>query len=123
MNKHQKAGCRGYFLIALVAGVLCCASSGRGQQTDCNSNGIPDNQEIVGPLSGFALQFDRIDDFVGVPGFGAIAPTSEITVEFWQKADIVAPQYSVILLPDVTTNRLTMAAPWSDVTTPTRDGR
>ncbi len=44
------------------------------------------------PSPGCALSFDGIDDYVCVPGFLTNAPTSEVTVEFWEKANVVALQ-------------------------------
>jgi hypothetical protein len=82
---------------------------------DCNGNGVPDELETAGPLSGFGLRLDGVDDDVVVPGFGALIPSTEITVEFWQKVDAAKQQGTLIAgLPPATTNRLFAAVPWSD---------
>jgi hypothetical protein len=65
-------------------------------------------------VGGYALKFDGVDDAVVVPGFGAIAPTTEITVEFWQKADAATGQFTFALSPDNSANRISAHVPWSD---------
>jgi hypothetical protein len=42
--------------------------------------------------AGTALSFDGVDDYVRIPGFLANAPTTEVTVEFWQKVTAAAIQ-------------------------------
>src|ERR1039458_8864136 len=44
------------------------------------------------PWSGNALNFDGVNDQVVIPGFGVTAPTTEITIEFWQKVSAAAQQ-------------------------------
>ena len=43
-------------------------------------------------VSGTALSFDGIDDYVQISGFLNAAPTLEVTVEFWQQANGAAAQ-------------------------------
>jgi hypothetical protein len=66
------------------------------------------------PLAGNALHFDGANDYVNVPGFGSIAPTTEVTVEFWQYADDVAGRSSFGMNPDQATNRFQAHVPWSN---------
>ncbi len=80
---------------------------------DCDSDGIPDEDAQAGPLSGFGLDFDGVDDFVTVPGFGAIAPTTEVTVEFWQKVDAAAAHVTLAVGGNLQ-NALAVNSPWSD---------
>ena len=47
------------------------------------------------------------------PGFGTNAPSSEITVEFWQKVDSIRNQSTFNLNPDDTQNRINAHVPWS----------
>jgi hypothetical protein len=58
------------------------------------SSTFQNNGTVLPPLPrpGCALSFDGINDYVCVPGFLTNAPTSEVTVEFWGKANVVAPQ-------------------------------
>jgi signal transduction histidine kinase/CheY-like chemotaxis protein/ligand-binding sensor domain-containing protein/protocatechuate 3,4-dioxygenase beta subunit len=60
------------------------------------------------------LQLDGRRACVRIPGFGARAPTNEITIEFWQKADAVRPQSTFALDPDVETNRMQAHIPFGD---------
>lgn len=66
-------------------------------------------------LAGAALRFDGINDRVTQPGFGTIAPTDEITIEFWQKADAVRNQSTLECNVGAgNTNRINVHVPWSD---------
>ena len=44
-----------------------------------------------------ALAFDGASQYVDIPNFGAIAPTNEVTVEFWAYTDIVFQQSAFML--------------------------
>ena len=79
---------------------------------DCNSNGIEDAEEI-GPLDGYFLAFDE-ERWVEMADFGAAAPTTKITIEFWQRTEAAAEQFTFGLSPDISTNRISAHAPWSD---------
>ena len=61
-----------------------------------------------------AMRFDGVDDQVIVPNFGGIAPTTEVTVEFWQKVSAVKNQSSFGLGPATPTSRFQAHVPWSD---------
>jgi hypothetical protein len=62
---------------------------------------------------GYALKFDGIDDYVDVLQFGAIAPTTEVTIEFWQNVDSVKQQLT-LSLGGALTNAMHVNSPWSD---------
>jgi hypothetical protein len=64
------------------------------------------------PWSGNALSFDGVDDAVSVPGFGTYAPTTEITIEFWQNVRAYQRQYTFNLSPDI--DRMSAHVPWID---------
>lgn len=66
------------------------------------------------PGSGTALQFDGATGRVAIPGFGLVAPTSEITIEFWQKVDFPSMQSAFIMSPDELANRINAHTPWID---------
>jgi len=71
-----------------------------------------------------AFSFDGLDtgqnregesfDAVRVPGFGMSLPSSEITIEFWQKAERVHVQQSVSLSPYDFTHVCRCIAPYND---------
>ena len=63
---------------------------------------------------GNALSFDGANDLVQIRQFGMIAPTTEITIEFWQNASNVRTQATFGLNVDMATNRLTAQVPWWD---------
>ena len=64
------------------------------------------------PFGGYALAFDGVDDLVQIPGFGAQMPTSEVTVEFWQRVNSAKTQSTFCLNPDNTANRFNAHVPW-----------
>lgn len=90
----------------------CDIASGTSQ--DCNANLVPDECEALSPAAASAIQFDGVDDYVVIPVFGAIAPTSEITIEFWQKAGVGGGHPAFGLHDSSTTNRITAVVPWVD---------
>ncbi len=67
----------------------------------------------TGPL-GNALSFNGVNQYVSVPNFGNIAPTNEVTVEFWAKAGAIAQQSAFMLNPDETTNRFNCHISYND---------
>ncbi len=75
---------------ALLAGVVAFAVA----QENVNAEGF-----------GNALSFSGVNQYVSVPAFGSIAPTSEVTVEFWALTDAVAQQAAFMLEPDHAANR------------------
>ena len=54
---------------------------------------------------GNALAFNGINQYVSITNFGAIAPTNEVTVEFWAYAYALDEQAAFILEPDDFNNR------------------
>ena len=67
----------------------------------------------VGP--GYALFFSRAQtQWVSVTAFGNMAPTNEVTVEFWQKVDLATNQYTATILPYNSGNVLNALVPWAD---------
>jgi hypothetical protein len=61
-----------------------------------------------------ALSFDGVNDYVSIPGFGASAPTTEITIEFWQQVSAVRQQLTFNLSPFQDNNRISAHVPFSD---------
>src|ERR1043166_6958926 len=64
----------------------------------------PRAQAQVG-VFGNALLFDGTNQYISVTNFGAIAPTNEVTVEFWAYANAIAQQAAFMLQPDDSNNR------------------
>jgi len=58
------------------------------------------------PAAGTSVVFDGVNDFLILSNAGLSLPTNEITVEFWERVETVRDQFTFILFPDVTTNRL-----------------
>ena len=101
-------------------------------QFDEGQNFIGQNSVVVdstparqnGLRQGGALYVQRRDDTglifdggasaVRELGIGAIAPTTEVTVEFWQRVDRVGAFSSFILSPDVVPNRFQAHVPYQD---------
>ncbi len=79
------------------------------------SSGMESNVRFeIGPESP-CLSFDGSSQYVHVSGFGTNAPTTEVTIEFWQKVDALRDQSTFVLNPDVTTgNRINAHVPWSN---------
>lgn len=77
-------------------------------------------------IQGGATYVNRRDDnglvftgnaaFVSEPNIGSLIPPTEVTVEFWQRVDALAPVSSFILTPDVVTDRFQAHVPYSDGT-------
>ncbi|MBI5764276.1 MAG: hypothetical protein HZA51_12210 [Planctomycetes bacterium] len=90
----------------------CDIASGTSQ--DCNANLVPDDCEVLSPAAASAIQFDGVDDHVIVPGFGNIAPTTEITIEFWQYATPGGEHPTCGLHRDPSVYRISAFAPYTD---------
>jgi hypothetical protein len=60
-----------------------------------------------------ALAFN-LGSYVSIPNFGAIAPTNEVTVEFWTQIFGDSQQSVFILQPDQSTNRFQCHPAFSD---------
>ncbi len=54
------------------------------------------------------------DQRIAVPDFGTVAPTNEVTIEFWQLTTAQANQSTFTLMPDDTANRINAHLPWGD---------
>ncbi len=63
------------------------------------------NELILGSGVANALSFSGVNQYVAVSNFGAIAPTNEVTVEFWAFANSNAEHSVFMAEPDETTNR------------------
>jgi hypothetical protein len=64
---------------------------------------------------GNALSFDGTNDFLVVSNVASVVPTSQVTVEFWQRAHQATNQVTFSLDPDVfPTNRFLACTPWLD---------
>ncbi|PWU15579.1 MAG: hypothetical protein C5B50_15205 [Verrucomicrobia bacterium] len=51
---------------------------------------------------------------VRVLGYGNVAPTNEITIEFWQRTGLIQQQSSLSLYPNVDSNRINIHLPFAD---------
>ncbi|HAV64783.1 MAG TPA: hypothetical protein DCY13_20745, partial [Verrucomicrobiales bacterium] len=58
------------------------------------------------------LELDGETGYVEIPNFGSIAPTNEITIEFWQQVNEAKIQSAFSLLPDENQNRISAHTPW-----------
>ncbi|MCB9865506.1 MAG: M4 family metallopeptidase [Phycisphaerales bacterium] len=56
-----------------------------GNSDDCNTNGTPDECELAagGVPSGFALEFDGVNDHVLIPSTPDLRPLNNFTIEAW----------------------------------------
>jgi len=74
---------------------------------------------LVPPLTfGNALSFNGVDQYVSITNFGAIAPTKEVTVEFWTYTPTNTIQSVFGLSPDIgDTNRIRAHIHWVNTNT------
>ncbi|MFO0972020.1 MAG: LamG-like jellyroll fold domain-containing protein [Phycisphaerae bacterium] len=77
--------------LAILA-ALAVPGTLRGQ--DCNSNGIPDADELQGTHA--ALDFDGADDYVRIPRSAVIEPRNEMTFEAWVRPDTVGSSNAMV---------------------------
>lgn len=63
------------------------------------------------PLDGRSVYFDGSNDTATVAGFGAITPTTEVTIEFWAYADRTGSHSVISTAPGGTTNRINILLP------------
>jgi len=66
-------------------GIADGADIAAGTSGDCNANGTPDECELVagGVPSGFALEFDGVNDHVLIPSTPDLRPLNNFTIEAW----------------------------------------
>ena len=69
-------------------------------------------QAPISTLAGAAVTIPA-GDSVTIPNFGNTAPTTEITIEFWQYANAAAGQSTFIMNPDNSSNRINAHVPYS----------
>ena len=69
-------------------------------------------QAPISTLAGAAVTIPA-GDSVTIPNFGASAPTTEITIEFWQYVNAASGQSTFILNPDNGNNRINAHVPYS----------
>jgi len=79
-----------------------------------NPNSATTSNRFEWGAASTALNFDGVNDYVGVPDFGSQMPTTEVTVEFWQRVRSVKAQSTFSMDPDSAGNRFTADVPWSD---------
>ena len=65
------------------------------------------------PAAGTALEFDGMNDFVRIAGFGTSMPTTNVTVEFWQRVHSIKEQSTFSLEADNSANRFQAHVPHS----------
>ncbi len=66
------------------------------------------------PAAGNALEFNGTNSYVRVAGFGANVPTTNVTVEFWQRVHTVRIASVFGLEADNTANRFQAHVPYTD---------
>ncbi len=103
---------------ALVVPTSLSVINGNQIKVDLTGVSLPAQQYrivVSGSLgAGNALHFDT-GNYALVPNFGTVAPTDEITVEFWQNAYTSFSNPATFGMgPDVGTNRINAAVPWPD---------
>ena len=119
---RQEAASRRESVSALAAPGPVSWWPGDGDGNDivgANNGIVPVSAKFADGMVGTAFSFEIVDpcqyrdtDNVRIPGFGRKLPTSEITVEFWQRVDSKRSQYS--LLAGNAENILSVSAPWRD---------
>jgi hypothetical protein len=67
--------------------------------------------------AGYALSLDGVNDYLILSNAALTLPTNEITIEFWEHVDTVRNQFSFILSPDDTTNRVSFSSVRANLTT------
>lgn len=68
------------------------------------------------PVSGSAILFDGFGGAIRIPNFGTVAPTSEITMEFWENVNSPKMQSTFVTSPPDSTNIINAHIPWADGT-------
>ncbi len=99
------------------SGTIDSCDIASGQSADCDGNGVPDACQPSGPPfvgAGPHVTFGGQEHEVFVAGLGAALPTSEITIEFWQRVEGVVNQTTFSLAPHDPFNRVLAHTPWSD---------
>jgi hypothetical protein len=66
------------------------------------------------PVSGSSVFFDGFDGAIRIPNFGRVAPTSEITIEFWENALSPKQQSAFVTSPPDSANIINAHVPWVD---------
>jgi signal transduction histidine kinase/ligand-binding sensor domain-containing protein/CheY-like chemotaxis protein len=90
--------------------------SGNGHHGTLEGNAVTMVQQTPGGATGSisqqVLDLDGESGYVEIPNFGSIAPTNEITIEFWQYVNAAKIQSAFSLLPDENFNRISAHTPW-----------
>lgn len=85
-------------------------------KTDFGGNSATGYFVTLAPVSGTALQFDGVNSAVRVSGWGQVAPTTDITVEFWAKVNGAVQQSVFVTDPPNSSNIINAHVPWIDGT-------
>jgi len=88
--------------------VVARDSSGNG-----NDGMLVDEPEWVEGQFGNALSFNGAGQVVKIPGFGMVAPESEISIVAWAKVERIKDQQDLFCLEPLGDNRITVHLPWS----------
>jgi CubicO group peptidase (beta-lactamase class C family) len=67
--------------------------------------------------AGNSVSFDGVSSYLILSNAAASLPTNEITVEFWTRVDTVRNQFSFVLYPDLSNDRLAFSPTRANVTT------
>jgi len=90
-----------------AADPFCCATSWDGI---CVSGALDLCLPNVPLCDGGSMRFG-VADRAEIPSYGMLAPSSEITIEFWQRLD-TSTQNTAILCQSDLTNRIVVHTPW-----------
>ncbi len=111
-------GLIGYWRLDEGSGTNTVDSSGHGNNGKLLSSPPPawiaSPAPIVVSDPGYGLHFNGSNSYADIPGFANVIPTSEITIEFWQRVAVLQNQSTLSVNPDNVTDRINVHVPWSD---------
>lgn len=101
--------------VAMTRAPTAVATTGALLNATVNTNGALTTNRFEWGAASPALTFDGVDDLVRITNFGNRMPTTEVTVEFWQRVHATNKAQSTFgLEADLTTNRFQAQVPWQD---------
>src|SRR4051812_29161431 len=109
-------GLIGYWRLDESSGTTTADNSGHGNTGTLNNapGWVASGAPVVVSDPGYGLHFNGTSTYADMPGFANVIPTNEITIEFWQHADVAQNQSTLSVSPDTVTDRINVHVPWSD---------